>query len=349
MRVLVVGRGRVGEGLARALRRTDGPGEVRTISARASAAPDPRRTRFNEDAGASAGRHARRAAVSRAARERLDRTLRTAVCRADVVVLAVSDRALPSLAARLARLLTLAPPARGFQRPRPVVLHCAGRLGPDALEPLQACGVHVGVLHPLVSFAVRGAAPPLAGTTFVVAGDPRALRAGADLARRCGARTLRAPLHGAAYHAAAALVAGSAAATGVAAAGLFAALGAPEHAARTAVAGLLRSVAHNLEHLGGPRILTGPIARGDAVAVAEHRAALARLTAAGGGPAVHAVRALYEATGPALLEVARAAGLAPRAAARIARALRTPIVDGVSTPNMHRVRLSAPPTGTRRR
>jgi predicted short-subunit dehydrogenase-like oxidoreductase (DUF2520 family) len=319
MRVLVVGRGRVGTALARALRARAAPGDVvRTLPGRPTGP--------------------RRQAVA-------DRALGRELARADVVVLAAPDPALPELAARCARVLRarssrVAPRSRARPAP-PVVLHCAGRLDPRPLSPLRALGAATGVLHPLVSFAIRGAPPPLEGSTFVVAGDPAAARAAARVARRCGARPLVAPLHGPAYHAGAALVAGSAAAAGVAVARLFAGLGASEPAARAAVAGLLRSVASNVERLGGARVLTGPFARGDAAAVAEHRAALARLRGRGIARDARQVLALYEAVGPSVLDLARAAGLPRAACDAVERALKSP-----AGPAARARPVSAPPRGT---
>lgn len=216
---------------------------------------------------------------------------------ARVVVLALPDAALEAAAERLAPGLS-----QGT-----VVLHCAGRLG---VEPLAACaraGAHVGVLHPLVSFASKRVVPPLAGTTFVLAGDARASSAGRALARAVGARPLVAPVHGAAYHAAAAMLAGGAVALAAHATDVLVTLGVERPAARRALAGLLASVAANLTRLDAPEALTGPVARGDAPAVAAHRAALAERS-----PEALVV---YDAIAPAVLAVAVRAGLdAPRAA-----------------------------------
>lgn len=220
-----------------------------------------------------------------------------------MIVLAVPDPALAVLADRIARSV----------RPGAVVLHVAGGLGRDVLAPCRAAGAPIGVMHPLVSFASARHAPPLAGATFVIDGDPRAVRAARAIARSLGARALVLPLHGPAYHAVAALLANGAAALAALSVDAFVALGAPRRDAERASAALLGSVASNITSVGLPAALTGPIVRGDARAVARHRDALAALD--------RGALSAYDAVAPAILQVARRAGLDPRSARAIRVAL----------------------------
>lgn len=225
------------------------------------------------------------------------------VSAARVVVLALPDAAIASCAERIAGGLT-----RGA-----VVLHCAGRLG---VEPLAACavaGAATGVMHPLVSFASTRVPPPLAGATFVIAGDARAVRAARALTTQLGAVPLVAALHGAAYHAAAALLAGGAVALTAHAIEVLVALGLQRTAARRALAGLLGSVAANLSRLDAPEALTGPVARGDAATITAHRAALRAV--------LPEARVVYDAIAPAVLCVAVSAGLDAQKAAAVRAAL----------------------------
>ena len=220
------------------------------------------------------------------------RTVPIAALRAaSFVVLAVPDAAISAAATRIAGVVP-----RGA-----VVVHCAGRLG---MEPLLTCKQHgaaIGVMHPLVSFASRRTSPALVGATFVLAGDARATRASRQLVMQLGAHALVAPIHGSAYHASAALLAGGAVALVSQSTAVLVALGLAPSAARRALAGLLGSVASNLEQLDAPSALTGPIARGDATAVAAHRVALAQCSPE--------TLALYDAIAPAVLAVAVRAGL----------------------------------------
>ncbi|MAQ19546.1 MAG: hypothetical protein CMN30_32690 [Sandaracinus sp.] len=194
-----------------------------------------------------------------------------AAVEAEVVVLAVPDAAIEDAA----RVVLAA--AAGS----PVVLHCAGARGVDAYGPLpgERRDVAFGALHPLVSFAHPERPPTLGGTSFAVAGPPRARAAGRELAERCGAQPMgRGPagIHGPAYHAAAALVANGAAALAFVGVGILRGEGLSKRAAEEALGALLISVGENVRTLGVPAALTGPVMRGDRETVRRHRAALGR-------------------------------------------------------------------------
>lgn len=224
---------------------------------------------------------------------------------ASLVLLAVPDGAIRGSAEALAALTETPPP----------VLHLSGS---RSVDEASACREH-GALHPLASFAARGIAPELEGVHFALGGTPAARRLGRRFATAVGGHVLRsarsttAPLHGPAYHAAAALVANGSAALAASGVDILTRLGVTPMSARRAVAGLLRTVAYNVEHVGVPSALTGPVMRGDADTVAKHRAALASL---GGGS--HSV---YDAVALAILSCAEDAGLAAEAAAKVRRAL----------------------------
>lgn len=222
-----------------------------------------------------------------------------------IVVVAVPDPRVEAVAARLSATVG----------PRDVVLHCAGALGAEVLASCAERGAATGVMHPLVSFASTRRPPALAGTTWVVSGDPPAVRAARRLARACGARAVHGAVHGAAYHATAAMLANGAAALAHEAVNALVALGIGRRDAERAASALLASVAQNVDTVGVPRALTGPIVRGDAQTVARHRAALAAFHPR----TSHA----YDAVGPVILAAAADAGLDPAAARRVARALRS--------------------------
>jgi predicted short-subunit dehydrogenase-like oxidoreductase (DUF2520 family) len=107
------------------------------------------------------------------------------------------------------------------------------------------------------------------------------------------------------YHAAAGLVANGAAALAAVGVELLAAAGAPRVVAAAMLGPLLRSVSENVQALGLPEALTGPVRRGDVVSVQSHLATLqAKLPEA---------LPLYVASIEAQLPLARAIGDAPRA------------------------------------
>lgn len=192
-----------------------------------------------------------------------------------VILIAVSDAAIPQVAARLA-----APLATRATPRRPPVLHTSGYHDVQALAALEGLAP-LGVVHPNAAIArdaVQGGAGRFEGVHFGISGAPAA--------RAC-ARALVATLGGVAlevgpgqhplYHAAAALLSNGWVALFAEAEALLAeALPAATPAARRDLAlALARSTATNLAAGPTAAALTGPVARGDEAVVAGHRSALA--------------------------------------------------------------------------
>jgi len=176
--------------------------------------------------------------------------------RAEAVLLCVPDAQIAAAAAAVA--------------PGPLVGHCSGATGLDALAGHEAFS-----LHPLMTVPAGGQ-PQFAGAGAAVAGStPRALAFAHDLAARLGLRaTAVADADRAAYHAAAAIASNF----------LVTLEGAAERLAATAgveralLAPLVRASVENWARLGAGPALTGPIARGDAATVARQRAAVGERT-----------------------------------------------------------------------
>lgn len=222
-----------------------------------------------------------------------------AIAGADVVVIAVSDDAIRSVSEDIAPHL-----AKGT-----VVLHCAGARGSDELAACEARGARVGVMHPLVSFPSARTTPSLHGTTFVVTGGRAAIRASRAIASACGASTVVASPGDPAYHAAAAMAANGAVGLAFASVEVLIRLGFERRAAERAIGGLLRTVGENVQRLGLPDALTGPVARGEPDTIARHRTGLRR---------VHrGALSAYDAILPVIVRCARAAGLSKRKASAI--------------------------------
>lgn len=190
---------------------------------------------------------------------------------APLVLLAVPDGAIASVAAELA--------AAGAVGPGQVVLHASGALDSGALAPAAAAGAWTGSWHPLQTLTgpPRRAAALLRGARVALEGHPQAVAAGRDLALAVGAVPMDLP-PGAKplYHAAAALAANGLVALAGAAVQAWAAAGLDPAQALPALLPLIRGAVVNLGRLGLPAALTGPVARGDAGTVALHLAALAR-------------------------------------------------------------------------
>lgn len=182
---------------------------------------------------------------------------------ASVLVLAVRDNALAPLAHELC--------VRGLVGPQTAVVHVAGALTADALAELRPVSAGVAQMHPMISFADPRVPPGLLGGHAHVQGDPEAVRRARRLCQLVGLKPRTFPgLDTVAYHAAAGLVANGAAALAAAGTTLLTRAGARPEAIPKMLGPLLRSVAENVETLGMPAALTGPVRRGDPRAVQRH-------------------------------------------------------------------------------
>jgi predicted short-subunit dehydrogenase-like oxidoreductase (DUF2520 family) len=223
-----------------------------------------------------------------------------------VVVLAVPDSAIASLAGELA--------AQGGVTPRHVVLHLSGLRGREALDALASTGAALGSLHPLQTISDPAtAAARFTGAYAGVEGDDRAVAAGDALARSLGMVPVRIPAGAKpAYHAGAAFAANYTTALVAVAERLALGAGIAPDVARRLYLPLIRGAAANLE-AGPAAALTGPVRRGDVETVAAHLAAL--------GPED---RKLYVLLAREALRLAREAGLPQESAVRMARVLGEP-------------------------
>lgn len=217
---------------------------------------------------------------------------------ADIVVLALRDR---DLATTIERLHATRGVVRGA-----VVVHVAGALASTVLAPLREVTSGVAQMHPMISFASRSFVPSLSRGNVHVEGDPVAVRRAKKLARAIGMSPRHFPkLDPVGYHAAASLLANGAAALAAQAAEVLVASNVPKAVAPHLLGPLLRSVADNVEKLGFPGALTGPVRRGDMAAIER-----GALTLAARAPDA---LPLYRAAVAAQLPLARALGEAPPA------------------------------------
>jgi predicted short-subunit dehydrogenase-like oxidoreductase (DUF2520 family) len=217
---------------------------------------------------------------------------------ADLLILAVRDGTLGTIAEALV--------AQRLVGHKTACVHVSGALGPEPIAALRATSAGVAQMHPMISFADPSVLPTLTRGNLHIQGDPVAVRRARAVARALGmtARTIR-DLDLVAYHAAAGLVANGAAALAAVGASLLARAGVSPTDAPRLLGPLLRSVADNVETLGFPRALTGPVRRGDAGAVKRHLSLLQR--------ELPAAVPLFLAAGLAQLPLARALADAPPA------------------------------------
>ena len=218
---------------------------------------------------------------------------------ADVILLTVNDDNVATTAASLPL--------------GPIVLHTAGALGLDVLLPHE----RRGSLHPLMSFPgpERGV-PPTDGVPAAIAGHPEALAAARALAERLGFRAFEVPGDRRLYHAAAVMAGNYATVLHDAASTLLAAAGVDPALAPSLLAPLALASIQQGAKVGPTKALTGPLARGDAQAVAAQLHAIEALNPE--------LAALYRAVGAwGLLHTLHDAPLSEdqRAALRVALGL----------------------------
>lgn len=183
---------------------------------------------------------------------------------ADVVFLTVPDDAIRSVAASL------------DWSPEKSAVHCSGASSFDPVEPATARGAAVGVLHPLQSFASpEQAEKNLPGSAFAVqATEPDLETTLAEMARALGGSPFVLAGDKAVYHASAVIACNYLVTLLDAAADLWRHLGLTKQDGLRALLPLVRGTVENLEAVGLPNALTGPIARGDVGTVDRHLAAL---------------------------------------------------------------------------
>ena len=190
------------------------------------------------------------------------------VANAGIVMLAVPDDVITSVARQLATL--------GSVSHRHVVLHCSGLHGRAALAPLASSGAALGSLHPLMTFTSADGEPSvLAGTPAVIEGDARAAAAARALAELLQMTPIVELAEEAkpGYHAGAVFAANYLVVLASIAERLAADAGA-DSSSKALYVPLMRRAVENVASNGAVGALTGPVMRGDIGTIALHLAAL---------------------------------------------------------------------------
>lgn len=174
---------------------------------------------------------------------------------------------------------TIAKVAAEFQwRNGQSVVHCSGAHSVDILEPAKQQGANTGCFHPLQTFAsIDQAIDNIPGSTFAIEAEGPLSSVLKEMATalegdwvtlKAGDKVL--------YHAAAVFACNYLVTLVKLATDLWQTFEVPSAQATQALMPLLRGTLSNIENVGLPNCLTGPIARGDLGTISRHLASLTK-------------------------------------------------------------------------
>jgi predicted short-subunit dehydrogenase-like oxidoreductase (DUF2520 family) len=156
------------------------------------------------------------------------------------------------------------------------VLHCSGAHSVDILGPAKKLGAAVGSFHPLQTFAdVDQAIANLPGSTFALEAEEPLLSTLKELTRLLNGNWVELkPGDKVLYHAAAVFACNYLVTLVKLAQDLWKDFGVSPKEATRALLPLLRGTLNNIDNIGLPNCLTGPVARGDLGTIEKHLRAL---------------------------------------------------------------------------
>jgi predicted short-subunit dehydrogenase-like oxidoreductase (DUF2520 family) len=191
---------------------------------------------------------------------------------ADVVFVTTPDGSIKSVCEAI---------AEGGLRQRAVVVHMSGAQTVDLLNAAKKAGAYRAVIHPLQSIPSRELGEKnIPGSYFRVEADPEVAQTVRELVTALGGIELKMPKWGsdaisaALYHAGAVAVSNFFVALVDFGLRYYQALGADRKEALKAVLPLIKGTLANIESVGIPDALTGPIMRGDVETVRGHLEAM---------------------------------------------------------------------------
>jgi len=166
--------------------------------------------------------------------------------------------------------------------PEQNVVHCSGADSTQILEPAKKLGAQVGVIHPLQTFAsAKQAIENMPGSTFALEAEEPLLTKLKEMATALEGYWIELEAKDkVVYHAAAVIVCNYLVALVKLATDLWQTFNIPTPQATQALLPLIRGTIHNIETVGIPQCLTGPIARGDTGTIKKHLEALQKVAPA---------------------------------------------------------------------
>jgi predicted short-subunit dehydrogenase-like oxidoreductase (DUF2520 family) len=159
------------------------------------------------------------------------------------------------------------------------VVHCSGAYSTDILEPARKASAYVGAFHPLQTFAtVEQAIENIPGTTFALETEKPLLETLKDMTAALDASWIELKAKDkVVYHASAVSACNYLVTLVKIATDLWQTFGIPRHQAIHALLPLIKGTIRNIETVGIPQCLTGPIARGDTGTIEKHIHALQKV------------------------------------------------------------------------
>ena len=156
------------------------------------------------------------------------------------------------------------------------VVHCCGAESTDILAPARKSGARTGAFHPLQTFAsVEKALENIPGSTVAIEAEPPLLETLKDIATALGGQWIELKAGDrVVYHASAVIACNYLVTLEKLATDLWQTFNVPRQQAVQALLPLIRGTIRNIETVGIPDCLTGPIARGDIGTVKKHLDAL---------------------------------------------------------------------------
>lgn len=194
--------------------------------------------------------------------------LGTTARKADIVFITTSDSVIEKTCNKIAS-------ERGFNKGA-IVFHMSGALSSEILGSARDVGANVASLHPLQSLSdVKEAVKNIPGSYFCIEGDEAALSVAKEIVTALKGKEItlavdKKPL----YHAGASVASNFLVATVRFGLELFEAAGIEKQDSLNALMPLIKGTIKNIETLGIPLALTGPISRGDIGVIEDHLKAI---------------------------------------------------------------------------
>lgn len=195
------------------------------------------------------------------------------------------------------------------------IVHCSGADSVDTLNPAKKAGARTGAFHPLQTFAtIEQAVQNIPFSTFAIEAEEPLLSTLVEIAKALDGQWIELkPGDKVLYHTAAVMACNYLVTLVKLSTDLWQVFGIPQKESTQALLPLLRGTLNNLETVGLPNCLTGPIARGDLGTIRKHLIALEK-SAAG-------VLSTYKDLGAQTIPIALAKGRINEARAEELRAL----------------------------